>query len=359
MASGGAISLAGGKRQVVYGRTRKEAADKLADAMKDAREGRPKPNLRQTTDRYLTSWLEDSAKPTLRPRTYIGYEIIVRQHIVPEIGKIPLAKLNGQHVQSLQNKLLSRGLNPHTVLNVRRVLGRALQQATRWGLIARNPVRLVDAPRATDTERLPLTPEQASDLLATVQTDRLSALYTVGIALGLRLGEALALGWDDVDLERGTLRVRRALQRHGGKLQFVEPKTRKSHRTLDLPGVVVDALRAHKERQTFERRAVRELWHESGLVFTSTIGTPLEPRNGLRALQGHVRKAGLPHQRFHDLRHACASFLLAQGVELKVVQETLGHSQISTTADIYAHVMPSLRRQAADRMDALLRQSVV
>jgi len=92
-------------------------------------------------------------------------------------------------------------------------------------------------------------------------------------------------------------------------------------------------------------------------VFTSTIGTPLEPRNVLRAFQSHARKAGLPHQRFHDLRHACASFLLAQGVDLKVVQETLGHSQISTTADIYAHVMPSLRRQAADRMDALLRQN--
>lgn len=269
-----------------------------------------------------------------------------------------LAKLSPQEVQALQNDLLATGKAPRTVINVRNTLSGALDQALRWGLIARNPVTLVDPPRVPDDgEWLPMDEEQAAMLLDAIHGDRLEALYTVALALGLRRGEALGLRWEDVDLDRAELHVRRSLQRAEGHLQFLELKTRKSRRTVDLPGTAVQALREHRERQAFERRAAGLLWQDQSLVFTSTLGTPMEPRNATRSFQLLLKRTGLPHLRFHDLRHACATLLLVQGVELKVVQEVLGHSSIMTTGNIYAHVLPRLKRDAAERMDGFLRRS--
>ena len=200
-----------------------------------------------------------------------------------------------------------------------------------------------------------LTPEQARAFLEAASGDRLEALYTVALAVGLRQGEALGLRWDDVDLEAGTLTVRHALQRVGGRLRLVEPKTRLSLRNIALPPMVVAALRAHRSRQLQERLWAGSRWQEHDYVFASTIGTPLDGTNVTHRLQAILLTAGLPRQRFHDLRHACASLLLALGVHPRVVMETLGHSQISLTMNTYGHVLPSLQRDAADRMDRLLR----
>ena len=272
---------------------------------------------------------------------------------------MPLTGLTAEHIQSFQNKLLAAGSAPRSVIKARLVLSSALDQAERWGFIPRNPVQLVDPPRVPEVEREPITPEQAHALLDAVQGHRLEALYTVALALGLRRSKALGLKWSDVDLDAGVLRVRRGLQRiKGGGLQFLELKTKKSRRDIALPQIVVAALRAHKERQAFERRAEDILWQEHDMVFASTIGTPIEPRNVNRHFATVLKRAGLPHLRFHDLRHACATLLLLQGVELKVVQEILGHASISTTGDIYAHVRQRLKRGAADSMDAALRPAV-
>jgi integrase len=173
------------------------------------------------------SWLEHSAKPTLRDNTYIRYENVIRCSIVPHIGRVPLAGLTPQHVQVLQNRLLAAGQAPRSVLKVRLVLGSALDQAEKWSYIPRNPVPLVDPPRVPADEREAIPPDHAYALLDAVQGDRLEALYTV--ALGLRRGEALGLKWQDVDLDAGVLHVRRALQRvKGAGLRFLELKTRKS-----------------------------------------------------------------------------------------------------------------------------------
>ncbi len=153
-----------------------------------------------------------------------------------------------------------------------------------------------------------------------------------------------------------TLNVRYPLQRIDGKPQLVEPKTRKSRRTIFMPQVTVNALRSHRISQLEERLAAGTRWKESGLVFTSTIGTSLDPRNASRLFQEALQRAGLPHIRSHDLRHTCASLLLARGVHPRVVMETLGHSQISLTMDTYSHVIPALQKEAADRMNALLTE---
>ncbi|HEY8864495.1 MAG TPA: site-specific integrase, partial [Candidatus Dormibacteraeota bacterium] len=171
------------------------------------------------------------------------------------------------------------------------------------------------------------------------------------LALGLRQGEALGLRWHDVDLEARQLHVRHALQRIDGRLQLVEPKTARSRRTITMPATVVNALRDHRRRQQDEQRPIVQL---AGFVFAHPDGSPLDGSVVTHQFQKLLKRAGLPRLRFHDLRHSCASLLLAQGVSARMVMETLGHSNISTTMDIYSHVMPSLRQDAADAMDRVL-----
>lgn len=237
------------------------------------------------------------------------------------------------------------------------VLRAALEQAVRWELVGRNVAKLVRPPRAKCTDVQPLDPDQARTLLQTVQGHRLEALFTVALAIGLRPGEALGLRWQDVDLEAGTVSVRRALQRINSKLQFEEVKSATSRRHTTLPQVALEALKTHRLRQQEEQEVLGDTWPNTGLVFTSERGTPLEPRNAARLFQRMRRKAGLPYRRFYDLRHTCATLLLVQEVHPRVVMETLGHSQISLTMNTYSHVVPTLQQEAARRMDEMLFQS--
>lgn len=218
----------------------------------------------------------------------------------------------------------------------------------------RNVATLADVPSVQRAEITPLTPEQAKQFLDIVQGDRLYALYVVALGLGLRKGEVLGLRWQDVDLERGALTVSSSLQRIDGQPHLVAPKTERSRRTLELPAVVLQALREHRHRQREERIRFADEWQESGLVFTTHIGTALEGRNVTRHFHAALARAGLPRFRFYDMRHSAASFLLAQGVDLKVIMGVLGHSQISLTANLYAHILPSLKKDIAARMDAVL-----
>lgn len=200
----------------------------------------------------------------------------------------------------------------------------------------------------------PLNPEQARALLTAAREHRLEALLTVAVSLGLRQGEALGLPWSAVDLEAGTLSVRQSLQRVKRTWQFVEPKSERSRRTVALPGVAVSALRAHRVRQLEERLLAGSRWQDTGLVFTTSIGTPVELSNLTKEFRKLLAKAGIPRIRFHDLRHTAATLLLAQGVDPRTIMETLGHSQISLTLNTYSHVLPVLQQQAASRMNAAL-----
>ncbi len=234
------------------------------------------------------------------------------------------------------------------------VLRRALKQALKWELVARNAAQLVDAPRVAQREIESFTPEQAKTFLDAIRGDRLEALYSVALAVGLRKGEILGLKWSDVDLDKRTLTVRASLQRINGALILVEPKSRQSRRTVALPRTVTDALRPHRARQFQERLLACSLWQDHGLVFPTTIGTPMDTRNLTRHFKRALQGAGLPLRRFHDLRHSCASLLLAQGVHPRVVMEILGHSQISLTMNTYSHVIDELQHEAAAQIDAVL-----
>ncbi|MDP8988467.1 MAG: site-specific integrase, partial [Acidobacteriota bacterium] len=183
---------------------------------------------------------------------------------------------------------------------------------------------------------------------------RLEALFTVTVALGLRQGEILGLGWEHVDLVAGMLQVRRSLQRIDGKLVLVETKSEEGARPLILPAVAVAALQRHRKLQVEEKAAAGDEWQESGLVFTSTIGTPLDARSVIRRHHAILKAAGIPRLRFHDLRHSAATLLLAQGVSPKYISQMLGHTQVAFTMQTYAHVIKEAQQQSADKMDAVL-----
>ncbi len=342
------------KRRSLYGKTQREVREKLTAALRSLDQGDAPITNRQTVAQFLTRWLEDSVQPACAPKTAASYADIVQRHIVPTLGHHQLTKLGPQHVQALLREKSAAGLSPRTVQYIRAVLRIALNKALKWGLVTKNAAALADPPRGERPEVQPLTPEQARRFLEAARDDRLNALYSVALALGLRQGEALGLRWEDVNLDAGALRVRQQLQRINGKTQLVDLKTAKSRRTIDIPASIVVSLRAHRTRQLEERLLAGERWQDWGLVFTSTIGTPLDPGNVLKRFQTLLKGAGLPHQRFHDLRHTCASLLLAQNVHPRMVMEILGHSQIAMTMDTYSHIMPAMRREAANMMDAML-----
>lgn len=265
-----AIILDDYSRKWIYGKTRREVAGRLTKIQRDIAEGRPVVNERLAVAEYMNRWLYEVAKQRTRPMTWRGYEHLVRLHILPTLGRVRLAKLSPQHVHSLITRKTREGrLAPRTIQYMHSVLRAALNQAVRWRMIHYNAAAMVSAPRGTRQEPKVLTPEEARQLLDAARGDRLEALYSVALALGLRQGEALGLKWSDIDLDTGTLRVRRASQRipHQGT-QLVETKTDRSRRALVMPPIVISALRAHRARRP---------WSDSRLENTGSTRTWSSP----------------------------------------------------------------------------------
>ena len=350
----GAVSLDGRRRRAVYGATREEVRRKINVILKELDTGTYSDARGRRIGEFLDQWLEEVVKPNVRRWTYVGYEVNVRLHIKPALGQLRLDQLTPLDVQRWMNLKVQEGLSPKTVRHLRATLRAALNQAIRWGMLGRNVAMLVDPPKARRYEIRPLNPEEARRFLAHIKGDRLEALYTVALALGLRQGEALGLRWQDVDLERGEVRVVNQLQRVGGNLTLVDLKTDQSRRMLVVPASTLMRLKEHAERQNEERQNLGQNWCESGLVFTRPDGRPLEATTVSRAFHRLLDEVGLPQRRFHDLRHSCATLLLVQGVSPRVVMEVLGHSEVGMTLNTYSHVIPQLRREAADRMDQIL-----
>lgn len=353
------IGYEGGKlkRKTVYGKTEDEVWQDLVKIQRDKQQGLPIVTKGQTIGKFLEGWLEDSVKPSVREQTYKTYESTVRLHIIPVIGKVALDKLTPQDVQRMMREAAKKDFTATHVAYCRTILRIALNKALKWGLVARNVAALADPPKRQRYDAQYLTVDEARRFFKAVKSDRLEALYVVTTTLGLRKGEVCGLRWQDIDLENGELTVRFQLQRVGGKKQLVEPKTDRSRRSIALPPFVVTALRAHEVRQRADRKWAASKWQEHGLVFTTSIGTPLEQSNLSRAFHRLLDTAEIPRQRFHNLRHSAATLMLAQGVDAPAIMAVLGHSHISTTINLYAHVMPEVKRDAADRMEALFATS--
>jgi integrase len=361
-------------RKTVTGATRAEVQEEMKKLLRDQQRGFNIAPEKQTVAQFLGHWLE-GIKHDVEPATFVSYEGAARLHLNPILGRIPLAKLQPADVQRFNlTKLESviaqgpgvkkdstedpRHLSARSVKYLLVVLRNALDAALKQDLVARNVAKLVAFPKVEATQITPYTPEEAQRFLEAAKGHRLGALFSTALALGLRKGEALGLKWPAIDLERGTLSVRQALQRikiPGEKSQLLlkEPK-RQSRRTLNLPKSILSELIAHKRRQEEERVWAGSRWKNTGFVFTTTVGTAIEP-GYLGCVFGQiVRVARLPHVRIHDLRHTAATLLLTQGVHPRVVADLLGHSRVAITLDLYSHVLPELRKEAAEKMDAAL-----
>jgi integrase len=340
----------GVKCRYIYAKTRKEVAEKLAKAVADRDGGLVFDAGKMTLGEYLDGWLSDSVRGTVRVSTYERHEQIVRLHIKPSLGRVGLKKLTPAHVRGLHREKLDAGLAPATVRKIHSTLHKALHQAVSNGMVPRNAAD-VKAPQPTPEEMRPLSEDEALALLEAARGERFEALYVLAITTGLRRGELLGLRWDAVDLDRGTLRVGRALVREGGRHVVGETKTRRGRRQINLTPRTINALRGHRKKQLEEKLRRAGLYQDEGLVFASGVGTPVNPENLVkRSFKPLLEKAGLPEIRFHDLRHTCATLLLGRGVHSKFVQELLGHATIAMTMDTYSHYLPSMGDQASGAM---------
>ena len=346
----------GRKRKTLYGKTRAEVAAKLAKALSDREGGLVFDAGNLTLGEYLLRWLSDSVRSTVRASTFERHEQLVRCHIRPALGEIKLKALTPVHVRRFISDKSSGALAAGTVRKIHSTLHKALSQAVSDGLIPRNAAA-VQAPSPAPEEMRPLSEAEARAFLkaAKESDDRFEALYVLAITTGLRRGELLGLSWDDADLEQGTLRVGRALVRERGRHTLGETKTRRGRRQVNLTPRTVAVLKDHRARQLEQRAERAGMYADHGLIFSSEIGTPLNPENLVkRSFKPLLKRAGLPEIRFHDLRHTCATLLMGRGVHPKLVQELLGHATIAMTLDTYSHYLPSMGNQASGAMGEAL-----
>ncbi len=327
----------GGKRRYVYGKTRKDVAAQLARIVADGNDGLIFDSDHLTLSQYLDRWM-NSIRDTVRESTWVRHEINVRVHLEPALGKVRLGKLNPLQVQSFYRCKLDEGQSAASVLKMHSTLSKALKQAVRWRLVPVNVCLAVVLPRITTPEVQPLDVKQLKALLVAAQGSDLYALWALMATTGVLIGEALGLKWDDLDLDARTMRVNRTIYRGASCL----PKTDSSRRTIKLSKFATEALTQHPRKCEW--------------VFSTSRGTTINVNNlRYRSWKRLLESAGLPcGTRIHDLRHSAATLLLSKGVPIKVVSEMLGHSDVSITLSIYAHVLPDMQDGAAEAMDDAL-----
>ncbi len=347
--------VTGKRRQKrVTGRTKREVERQVAELINKCETGGFTDAGRVTVREFFNRWLATTA-PTLRAVTVRRYRDLVRLHIVGVIGNTPLAKLTAADVQRLYADRLKR-LSPTTVRYVHAVLHHALDDAVKWGLLVRNVADAVEPPKKARTEMQVWNGEQVGRVLRAAAADPLEALWRLAIYTGMRRGELLAVKWADLDLGGGALYVQRSLSRgKTSRLEEGEPKSRSGRRRIALSPSVVESLKRHRVRQLEHRLAAGDAYEDRGYVFANEIGGHVHPNTLYRRFRELTARAGVPPIRFHDLRHTSATLLLAEGVHGKIVQERLGHANIAMTLDLYSHVTADMQRDAADRLEELIR----
>ncbi|CCH88566.1 Phage integrase [Modestobacter italicus] len=347
------------QRFTVYGSTPKESRDRAAAISARILGGQPAKDRRQTVQSFTLHWIDTTLQASERKQnTKNLYAGVARTHVLSSsLGRLTLDKVRPSHVEGWVVGLRRKGLADSTIRTAYTVLRAILDTAVRDGAIGINPAAAIKRPKVTSKEAAHLTPTQVADLLDAAGSTRYAPLFELLVHTGLRRGEALALRWADVDLDRGVLRVRGTLARIDGALVVTEPKTAKSNRFVPISTSAERLLLNLRSAQAAERLHAGSAWHETGYVFTTETGDPCDPRNALRAFKVAAARAGLPDAGLHTLRHSAASAMLSHGVPLKVVSDILGHSSIAITGDVYGHVSPDVSRDAVATLGAVLSNS--
>ncbi len=274
---------------------------------------------------------------------------------MPSLVHLKVKDLRSEHIQGIYNRLLEQGAGVYTVLKIHTMLHGALQQAVKTGKIGRNPASFTQPPKEPATEMAILNESQVSQLLVAATWHRWEAIYHLAVASGMRQMEMLGLKWTELDWIKRTIKVERQLAKPDGEgVKFAAPKTRFGKRTIALGGITIEVLRGHYGRQQAERVAAGDKWNEHDLIFTTSLGGPIHPRNLLRDFKKLLQTAGLPDISFHDLRHTAASLMLNNGIPPIVVSRKLGHARASITLDVYGHLIPSMQVEAAEKIDELV-----
>lgn len=337
-------------KKTVSGKTRAEVLKKFKELQRNLDDGLPAPDTSVTVARLIESWNLDVLSHQVSSSAADHYMSVAKNHIVPTLGRKKLIELTTSDVDRLISRKIGQGLSVSTVRRVRSVLAQAIDQGMRWGWVNRNVATLARAPKSVRSEGRTLTVDEARLFLKHLEGHRLETLFTLMLMTGLRRGEALGLRWTDLDLKKGVLTVRRQLQREGDGLVTRDTKTQRSRRVVNLPSQMLAILMSHHQEQEAAHKALGPAWNDTGFIFTTAIGGPLDPRNLLRDFKKVCVEAGLGDWHLHELRHSAASLMLAQGVKLQVVSEVLGHSSIRMTADVYGHILDPDRESAAAAM---------
>ena len=345
-----------GKRRWVSAKTKTECWGKLNAAMTDADRGIFPSPATLTVEKYLSGWLTDNVEGKLARASHDAYKRDVHYHIIPSLGRRKLKDLSTTDIRRFYRKKRDEGLSNRSLEYIHTTLRKALEDAKNDGSITRNPtdgVRPHKTPQGAAKESEALDPIQVAGLLSAASGDRWEALYVVALHTGLRRGEILGLRWEDVDLEEGTISVKRSLDVDG---TLKTPKNPASRRTLKLTPRALAALKAHKVRQHEERlKAEADAWDDHNLVFPNTIGKPMNAGNFYRReFQPLLERAGLADEgfTFHSLRHTFATTLAAKGVHPSTAQTMLGHSDIRMTLAIYTHATDEMQDAATAALES-------
>lgn len=307
---------------------------------------------------YLDEWLSDSAARRVRPKTLMDYRALLSRHIIPALGHRKLKDLTTLEISGVYTEMLKRGLSGRTVRYLHAVLRSALEEAVAWRMIASNPAKLVSLPKHHRREMRALSAAEASRFLQLAEQDRWYAFWLLLLTTGLRPAEALGLKWSDLTENR--LSVQRSLVRLAdGHWHVSEPKTSKARRIVTLPDSAVKVLAWHRAQQAAERLKAGADWLAYDFIFCNRAGAPLDYRVVIRRhFKPLARQLGIPSLRPYDLRHTCATLLLAAGENVKVVSERLGHSTATLTLDVYSHVLPDMQQRACEKLEKLLFSSI-
>ena len=313
-----------------------------------------------TVGTWMDEWFENYAKVKVRPSSHQTYRGYIDNHIKPNIGKIPLEKLTSLELQKFCKKLLTsgridrveskhqaKGLSPKTVRNICQIIASAMKLAKEQRLIAADPTEGCALPKLKRKEMKTLPIEQLASFLRDARNSRIFEMYYVELATGLRRGELLGLKWEDIDLEKGNLRVKRQIARINGEVVEAPLKTKNAYRTLPLAEDTIQVLKQQRMKTG-----------SSPWVFPSSTGGPISPGSVLHMLHRVLKRAGLPRVRFHDLRHTFAMLALQNGVGIKTVSGMLGHFSAGFTLDTYAHVTTAAQKQAARTMEKVLTAAI-
>ncbi|MFD5108793.1 tyrosine-type recombinase/integrase [Streptomyces cinereoruber] len=341
-------------RKFAYGKTWAECDTKRRALLDKVDNGVPVPTRSMKLSEWLPYWLDNIVKPRRKKTTAAKYEVHIRLYLVPMIGSKRLESLSVADVRRFLVQL-EKKTSAATAKESHRVLRTALTAACREELVSRNVATLVEPPSVAARELSPWSLDETLAFLAAARKDPLYAAFVLAIALGFRRGEVVGLRWENVDLDKREIRVRTQRQRVAGEVYEDDPKGRRRKQTLPLPAICVAPLRWQRLKQAAARERAGEKWTETGYVFSTRTGQPIEPRNLYRSFTRVAKNADLRVVRLHDARHGTATLLTAAGVPPRVVMEILGHSQIAVTMNVYTHVVQDTQREAVSHIDRLLR----